>query len=193
MAKAQPRGGVVGVAVGAAVGVLARVGVGAVVGVLANVAAAGATVGVAASGAVVVRVGIPVEAEIGLVVEVLAVAAGRLVVEVSGESETAAAGAETAGLFSEGAGAGIVATEPATGSGAVMADSVAIVTASGGELAVGVRVGRGVRVRVGKRVMAISAIDREPVPMKAQAKLARVRTIAATKNGRIKRDRATLL
>jgi hypothetical protein len=160
LAKAQPGGGVVGVAVGVAVGVLARVGVGAVVGVLANVAVAGATVGAAASGTVVVIVGIPVEAEIGFGGKALAGAVGRLVIAVPGESETAAAGAETAGLSSEGAGAGIVATEPATGSGAVMTDSVAIATASGGELAVGVSVGKGVRVSVGKRVIIMeSATD----------------------------------
>ena len=130
------------------------------VGVPANVAVAGATVGVAASGTDVVIVGISVEAEIGLGVKALAVAAGRLVVVMSGELETTAAGAETAGLSCQGAVAGIVATEPAAGSGAVMTNSVAIATASGGELAVGVSVGKGVRVRVGKRVIIMeSATD----------------------------------
>jgi len=131
------------------------------VGVLVGEGIVGAAIGVAARGTIVVTLGMPTEAEIGLVVgKALAGTVGRVVVEVSGESETILVGVETAGLFSEGAGTGTVAPDPATGSGAVITASAAIATTSEDELAVGVSVGKGVRVRVGKRVIIMeSATD----------------------------------
>ena len=58
--------------------------------------------------------------------------------------------------------------------GGATATSAGIVWAEGS--VVGVRLGKGVRVRVGKRLGRVSVeADREPVPIKAQAMVVRVR------------------